>query len=273
MNDDNINKIERLVALKQNGALSDDEFQAAKTAIFAGTREIGKIAASNPSTQLVSVIDDSTFNTTMPYSSLFELAKLAASSLGGKLTAEDMSAGSLQFKFKYGINVTGIRVDFQFRRTRDECTEVVIKGRFGDAFDTTGAAKARARAVLNDIVRRIEAGSASDLSPDADPIISKPASSFAAPVFGEMDVPHRGKSKTTAWLLAFLLGGLGVQWFYLGAWGWGVLRVMLLVLGVIIGLPYLAAFIGVLEGIRFILMKQSNFDATFNYALVKPFSF
>jgi hypothetical protein len=224
-------------------------------------------------TSSVTVIDDSTFKSTMPYDFLFDLAKQAASSLGGKLRSEDLSAGSLQYKFKYGINPTGIRVDIQFRRAMDGSTEAVVKGRIGDAFDTMGTANARARAVLNDIVRRLENGIGDETS--TIPLTTTPVfqATTSAPVLGEAGVSHRGKSKTTTALLALLLGGLGVHRFYLGTWGWGIIYIVLLLVGVASGLPYVAAALGVCEAIRFFLMKQANFDAKYNYAMVRAFSF
>jgi TM2 domain-containing membrane protein YozV len=213
------------------------------------------------------VIDDSTIFTTIPYESVFSLAKQAASRLGGKVKSEDLDAGVLQYRFRYGINPTGIRVDIQFRRSPDGSTEAVVKGRIGDSFDTTGAGKARGREVLNEMVRQIESGStapalASSLNPTP----------VNAPIIGESGSTHRGKSKTTATLLAFFLGGIGIHRFYLGSWGFGLVYVGLSLLGVGIGFP-IGVLLGLYDGVRFFFMKNQNFEAKFNYSKVRAFSF
>ena len=38
--------------------------------------------------------------------------------------------------------------------------------------------------------------------------------------------PKTSKSRTTAGILALLLGGLGVHFFYLEAWGWGIVSLL-----------------------------------------------
>jgi TM2 domain-containing membrane protein YozV len=65
------------------------------------------------------------------------------------------------------------------------------------------------------------------------------------------------KNKTTAILLTFFLGGLGVHKFYLGQTGLGI--AYLLFCWTLI--PGLIAFI---EFILFILMSDADFDAKYN---------
>jgi hypothetical protein len=261
-------QLEQLAALKEKGILTEDEFNAQKAALLkSASSEHAKSASS------LTVIDDSTFKSAVPYSRLFDLAKESATSVGGRLQAENLNNGSLQFKFKYGINPSGIRVDIQFRRSTDGSTETVVKGRIGDAFDTMGAAKAQASKVLNDIVRRLEAGV--ELDPPTPHSMATPVASetMFAPVVGVSGVSHRGKSKTTAALLALLVGGIGAHRFYLGTWGWGIFYIVLLLAGLAIGLSYIAAIFGVCEGVRFFIMKPANFDAKYNYTAVGPFTF
>jgi len=61
-----------------------------------------------------------------------------------------------------------------------------------------------------------------------------------------------GKSKVTAGVLALLLGGLGIHKFYLGAWGWGIVYIVLC-------LTYIPALVALVEGIRYLTLKQPEF--------------
>jgi TM2 domain-containing membrane protein YozV len=68
-----------------------------------------------------------------------------------------------------------------------------------------------------------------------------------------------GKSKSSAGILALLLGGFGVHKFYLGQTGLGV--VYLLFFWTLI--PALVAFV---EGIIYLTMSDADFDAKYNNA-------
>lgn len=61
-----------------------------------------------------------------------------------------------------------------------------------------------------------------------------------------------GKSKVTAGVLALLLGGLGIHKFYLGAWGWGIVYILLVWTLV----PGIVAFV---EAIRYFTLPQADF--------------
>lgn len=63
------------------------------------------------------------------------------------------------------------------------------------------------------------------------------------------------KSKTTATLLAFFLGGLGAHKFYLGQTGQGVL---FLLTGGLLGIGALVNFI------QLLVKSQDDFDARYN---------
>lgn len=65
------------------------------------------------------------------------------------------------------------------------------------------------------------------------------------------------RSKTSAALLAFFLGGLGAHRFYLGQVGWGF--VYLLFCWTLI--PFIAAFI---EFIMYLTMSEENFDEKYS---------
>jgi TM2 domain-containing membrane protein YozV len=61
------------------------------------------------------------------------------------------------------------------------------------------------------------------------------------------------KSRTTAAGLAFIFGGIGGQFFYLGAWGWGILSV-------IFCLTYIPALVGLVFSIRWFAMSDKDFQ-------------
>ncbi|MEL7069644.1 MAG: NINE protein [Cyanobacteria bacterium J06634_6] len=61
------------------------------------------------------------------------------------------------------------------------------------------------------------------------------------------------KSRTTAGILALLLGGLGIQHFYLGAWGWGVVSVLFF-------WTYIPALLSLVQGIRYLCITDKQFQ-------------
>ena len=61
------------------------------------------------------------------------------------------------------------------------------------------------------------------------------------------------KSKVTAGVLALLLGGIGIHKFYTGAWGWGIVYIVLC-------WTYLPALVALVEGIRYLTLAQTDFE-------------
>ncbi len=61
------------------------------------------------------------------------------------------------------------------------------------------------------------------------------------------------KSKVTAGILALLLGGLGIHKFYLGAWGWGIVYILLI-------WTYIPMIMGLIEGIRYLTLSDEEFE-------------
>jgi TM2 domain-containing membrane protein YozV len=66
-------------------------------------------------------------------------------------------------------------------------------------------------------------------------------------------------SKTTAGLLAILLGGIGAHKFYHGSWGWGILYLV----SVLTMIPAVISFV---EAIVLLSMDQEKYDSTYNLA-------
>lgn len=65
------------------------------------------------------------------------------------------------------------------------------------------------------------------------------------------------KSKSTATILAFLLGWIGGQKFYLNIWGHAFLAVLF-------SWTTIPFFVGIYDGIRFASWSEADFDAKFN---------
>jgi TM2 domain-containing membrane protein YozV/RNA polymerase subunit RPABC4/transcription elongation factor Spt4 len=77
--------------------------------------------------------------------------------------------------------------------------------------------------------------------------------------------PGRGKSKTSAAVLAFFLGGLGAHKFYLGGWFWGIAYALTF-------WTFIPAIIACIEGIVYLAMSESDFDRRYNFSEVNPFT-
>lgn len=91
-----------------------------------------------------------------------------------------------------------------------------------------------------------------------------------APMFAAPQQPVRqrlhDRNKTTAALLSFFLGTFGAHWIYLGKIGKGLLYPLFIILGFwTITLP-IGIFIATLvEGIKFLMMDEKDFDEKYNY--------
>lgn len=86
------------------------------------------------------------------------------------------------------------------------------------------------------------------------------------PRIGVDSVLNRGKRKTSAGVLALLLGGVGAHKFYLGNWGIGVIYFISCFF-----VPGVSAVIGVIESIRYFTLGDVAFNEKYNYRELKPF--
>ena len=84
-------------------------------------------------------------------------------------------------------------------------------------------------------------------------------SAVACPSCGARQRPSDGvleiepdKSKVTAGVLALLLGGLGIHKFYTGAWGWGIVYILLC-------WTYVPSIVALVEGIRYLVLSKDEF--------------
>jgi TM2 domain-containing membrane protein YozV len=60
-------------------------------------------------------------------------------------------------------------------------------------------------------------------------------------------------SRVTAGVLALLLGGLGIHKFYTGAWGWGIVYIVLC-------WTYIPTAVALVEGIRYLMLNEADFQ-------------
>jgi TM2 domain-containing membrane protein YozV len=82
----------------------------------------------------------------------------------------------------------------------------------------------------------------------------------ACPHCGALQHGKKGlKSKTTAAILAILIGGFGVHRFYLGQW-WGVFYLLLV-------WTWIPGLISIVEGIVFICRDQEKWDEKYNQGI------
>jgi TM2 domain-containing membrane protein YozV len=75
----------------------------------------------------------------------------------------------------------------------------------------------------------------------------------------------RGKTRATAALLAFCLGGLGAHKFYLGGWFWGMIYMLTF-------WTFVPAIVACVECIVYATMSDGNFDRRYNLSEVGPFT-
>lgn len=61
------------------------------------------------------------------------------------------------------------------------------------------------------------------------------------------------KSRVTAGVLALLLGGLGIHKFYIGAWGWGIVYIVLC-------WTFVPGIVALVEGIRYLTLPEAEFQ-------------
>ncbi len=95
-----------------------------------------------------------------------------------------------------------------------------------------------------------------------DGVVVPPPAAYA----GGANVGYKKRNKTTAGILAILLGGIGVHKFYLGSWGWGILFIVSIFI-----LPGVSALCGLIEGIIYLTMNEQKFDAQYNSTPSSPF--
>lgn len=87
--------------------------------------------------------------------------------------------------------------------------------------------------------------------------VRQPANSSMAPAPASLQISMPGQGqprvKSTAALLAILLGGLGMHKFYMGQFWWGVIYIVFI-------WTLIPAIIGLIEGLNYLLMSEKVFQ-------------
>lgn len=72
------------------------------------------------------------------------------------------------------------------------------------------------------------------------------------PIYQVSQVKITEKSKATTTLLSMFLGGFGAHKFYYGAWGWGIVYLVLC-------WTYIPLLASIAETVRYVILKDSEF--------------
>ena len=65
------------------------------------------------------------------------------------------------------------------------------------------------------------------------------------------------KSKISAGILALLLGGVGVHYFYLGSWGWGIICILFC-------WTYIPVLVSLVFGVHYLILSDEDFARKVN---------
>ena len=211
-------------------------------------------------------VSDNTLCSTSPYEQLFEHVAAHLQAQGGTLKTIERTQGRIEAAWKYGFNPFGLRITVNFASQGDETIQLTLNGTFVDAIDTFGAAKKKARAITDELLKPIDIaawpikeGATSSQQPSATTTPPQ------APLNGANAVAHRGKRKGLTAVLAFLGGSIGLHKFYTGNWGWGLIYLVLCTTG-------LPLILSVIEFIRVLCLTQEEFDRRYNYRPITAFS-
>lgn len=212
---------------------------------------------------------DTTLQSMSDYEQLFDHVAAHFQAQGGTLKIIERAQGKIEATWKYGINPFGLRISAHFTAQGDETIHITLNGSFVDAIDTFGAAKKKAKAMTDELLKPIDVAAwpIKELKAQAiQPPTSIPQSTpQQAPMLGADAVPHRGKRKGLTAVLIFLGGGIGLHKFYTGNWGWGLLYLVLCTTGIPLALS-------VIEFVRVLCLTPEEFDRRYNYRRVSAFS-
>ena len=71
-------------------------------------------------------------------------------------------------------------------------------------------------------------------------------------------------NKTTAAILALVIGGVGAHKFYYGSWGWGILSILLC-------WTWIPMIVAAVQGILFLTMDEEKYNLIYNLEEPRPF--
>jgi len=82
----------------------------------------------------------------------FESSKRILLSEGGKLKSADLQQGKIDVRFRYGINLSGLRIKLNFEKINENTSRVAVVGDFVDSIDTFGTAKKKAISITQKLL-------------------------------------------------------------------------------------------------------------------------
>lgn len=214
-------------------------------------------------------VSENTLCSTSPYEPLFDHVAAHLQAQGGTLKTIERTQGRIEAAWKYGFNPFGMRITVNFASQGNETIQLTLNGSFVDAIDTFGAAKKKARAITDELLKPIDIAAwpiKEGVTPSQQPsVATTPGTPPQAPLNNANTVAHRGKRKGLTAVLAFLGGGIGLHKFYTGNWGWGLIYLALCTTG-------LPLVLSVIEFIRVLCLTQEEFDRRYNYRPISAFS-
>lgn len=211
------------------------------------------------------------FNVRGDYSELLDLVANAMVQNGGKIVRSSADEGIVEGKWKYGLNLLGLRVTAYFRALQTGEIQIAIRGGFADAVDTLGHARAKAIEVAGVFLAMMPIHVVSQQpSPPMAPPPHGTHGGFAQPSFhnspmmSNTAIPHQGKQKSVAIILCLFGGGLGAHKFYCGGFGWGLLYLLFC-------WTFIPVIISLVDLIVLAVMSQHDFDVKYNYTPAHAF--
>ena len=120
-----------------------------------------------------------------------------------------------------------MRITVNFASQGDETIQLTLNGSFVDAIDTFGAAKKKARAITDELLKPIDIAAwpiKEGQHPPCSPL-PRPLPAGTAKRRKRRCAPWQRKGLTA--VFAFLGGGIGLHKFYTGNWGWGLIYLAL----------------------------------------------
>ncbi|WP_279475594.1 hypothetical protein [Aeromonas veronii] len=101
-------------------------------------------------------VSDNTLCSTSPYEQLFDHVAAHLQAQGGTLKTIERTQGRIEAAWKYGFNPFGMRITVNFASQGNEAIQLTLNGSFVDAIDTFGAAKKKARAITDELLKPID---------------------------------------------------------------------------------------------------------------------
>ena len=208
-------------------------------------------------------VSDNTLCSTSPYEPLRSCRRPFASP-GRHVKTIERTQGRIEAAWKYGFNPFGMRITVNFASQGDETIQLTLNGSFVDAIDTFGAAKKKARAITDELLKPIDIAAWPIKEGQHPPAALCRDHSPQAPLNGANAVAHRGSARGSplcshSWAAALVCISSTPG---IGAGGLSTSR----------SAPRPSLILSVIEFIRVLCLTQEEFDRRYNYRPISAFS-